>query len=151
MQVRIQSKAGFAVIASLAVIAPVTAAAQQAPGNVEPVIEPLPTAAIATPEKPAVKKPAPASKSLADWRGKVLAHLNSNKRGVRNGAGTATVAFKIDRSGKVTSAQVVTSSGNKALDAEAVALTQRASPVPPPPADVAGSSLYLKVPIRFAK
>lgn len=151
MKVRFQPKAGFAVIASLAVLVPVTGAAQQAPGNVVPVIEPLPTAAIATPEKPAVTKPAPAPKSLAAWRSKVLAHLNSNKRGVSNGAGTATVAFKIDRSGKVTSAQVVTSSGNKALDAEAVALTQRASPVPPPPADVAGSSLYLKVPIRFAK
>jgi len=151
MQVRIPPKAGFAVIASLAVLVPVAASAQQTTGNVEPVIEQLPTAAIPTPDKPAVKKPAPEPKSLAAWRGKVLAHLNSNKRGVGNGAGTATVAFKIDRSGKVTSTKVVTSSGNKALDAEAVALTQRASPVPPPPEDVAGSSLYLKVPIRFAK
>ncbi len=151
MKVRIQPSAGLAAIASLAVMVPLTAAAQQAPGNVEPVIEPLPTAAIPAPEKPALTKPAPAPKSLATWRGKVLAHLNSNKRGVSNGAGTATVAFKIDRSGKVTSAKVVTSSGNKALDAEAVALTQRASPVPPPPADVTGTSLYLKVPIRFAK
>ncbi len=151
MKVRIQSKAGLATIAGLAVMLPVTAAAQQAPGNVEPVLEPLPTAAISAPEKPAVTKPAPAPKSLEAWRGKVLAHLNSSKRGISNGAGMATVAFKIDRSGKVTSAKVVTSSGNKLLDAEAVALTQRASPVPPPPADVAGSSLYLKVPIRFAK
>jgi len=151
MKVRIQPKAGFAVIASLAVLVPVTAAAQQSTGNVEPMIEPLPTAAAPTAASRTAKKPAPAPKSLAAWRGKVMAHLNSNKRGFSSGGGTATVAFKIDRSGKVTSAKVITSSGNKALDAEAVALTQRASPVPPPPADVPGPSLYLKVPIRFAK
>jgi len=151
MKVRIQRKAGFATVAGLAALVPVSVAAQQPATNVEPVIEPLPTAAVSTTAAPAAKKPAPAPKSLAAWRGKVLAHLNGNKRDFGGGSGTATVAFKIDRNGKVTSAQVVTSSGNKALDAEAVALTQRASPVPPPPADVAGPSLYLKVPIRFAK
>lgn len=99
----------------------------------------------------AKKMVAPAPKSLGPWRSKVIAHLNSRKRGVAGGAGIATVAFKIDRSGKVMSAQVVNSSGNKVLDGEAVALTQRASPVPPPPADVTGAALYLKVPIRFKR
>ena len=30
-------------------------------------------------------------------------------------------------------------------------MTERASPVPAPPADVVGSTLYLKVPIRFKR
>ena len=82
------------------------------------------TAAVPTPQPPAAtaaKKAPPSTKSLTAWRGKVM------------------------------SAQVLSSSGNKALDAEAVAMTQRASPVPAPPADIAGDTLYLKVPIRFKR
>lgn len=97
----------------------------------------------------APKKAAAAPKSLAPWRQKLLAHINGHKRGFSGGAGTVAVAFKIDRSGKVLSTQVVKSSGNKALDAEAMALTKRASPMPPPPADVTGKTLMLRVPIRF--
>lgn len=103
-----------------------------------------------TPKANAPKKAAAAPKSLAPWRQKLLTHINSHKRGFAGGAGTASVAFKIDRSGKVLSTQVVKSSGNKALDAEAMALTKRASPVPPPPADVTGKTLFLTVPIRFS-
>ncbi len=112
------------------------------------------TAAVPAPQPPAAaaaKKAPPSPKVLAAWRGKVITHLNSRKREFGGADGTATVAFKIDRSGKVMSAQVLASSGNKALDAEAVAMTQRASPVPAPPADIAGDTLYLKVPIRFKR
>lgn len=151
MKSDIERRIARAVIAALAMLLPVVAKAQQPAGNVDPLIEPRPNAAASATAAQAAKKPAPAPKSLAAWRGKVLAHLNGNKHDFGGGSGTATVAFKIDRNGKVTSAQVVTSSGNKELDAEALALTQRASPVPPPPADVAGPSLYLKVPIRFNK
>lgn len=103
------------------------------------------------PAAAAAKKAPPSPKVLAAWRGKVITHLNSRKREFGGADGTATVAFKIDRSGKVMSAQVLSSSGNKELDAEAVAMTQRASPVPAPPADIAGDTLYLKVPIRFKR
>jgi protein TonB len=144
MKVSVDRKTARAAIAGLALLMPASASAQQPPSGAESVPEP---AAASAPEK----KAAPVPKSLTAWRGKVLAHLNSRKREFGSGAGTATVAFKIDRSGEVASAKVVTSSGNKALDAEAVALTQRASPVPPPPADVPGTSLYLKVPVRFGR
>jgi periplasmic protein TonB len=110
---------------------------------------PSQTAAMTVPQTAPKKAPSP--KVLATWRGQVINHLNSRKSGAVSGDGTTTVAFKIDRSGKVLSSQVVASSGNKALDAEALALTQRASPVPAPPADITGSTLYLKVPVRFKK
>jgi len=133
--------------AAIALCLSVPAGAQEAPLDA-----PSTTAKSTTPAKEAAKKAAaPAPKSLGPWRSKVIAHLNSRKRGIAGGAGIATVAFKIDRSGKVMSAKVVNSSGNKALDAEAVALTERASPVPPPPADVQGATLYLKVPVRFTR
>lgn len=154
MNIRLDTTAALAVIAGLALSLSTPVVAQQAGNVAEPSAEPPPaaTAAAAPSAATAAKKaPAPAPKSLATWRGKVIAHLNSRKRDFGGGAGTATVAFKIDRSGKVMSAKVVTSSGNKALDAEAVALTERASPVPPPPNDVPGASLYLKVPVRFTR
>lgn len=88
--------------------------------------------------------------SAASWRGALMAHLNRHKRFPPGGSqGVAMVAFSINRSGSVTSARLTRSSGDGALDAEAVNLIRRASPVPAPPSDIGGSSLSLSVPIRF--
>ncbi|MEH2514736.1 protein TonB [Bradyrhizobium sp. AZCC 1610] len=91
------------------------------------------------------------SMSPASWRGSLMAHLNRHKRFPPGaaGTGTVTVAFMIDRSGRVLSARLVRGSGDAALDAEAVALPRRASPVPAPPPNVGGGSVTLAVPIRF--
>jgi protein TonB len=88
--------------------------------------------------------------SVASWRGTLVAHLNRFKRFPPGGStGVATVAFTIDRSGRVVGASLVGSSGDAALDAEAVAMVRRASPVPAPPAGVGGGSISLTVPVRF--
>lgn len=91
------------------------------------------------------------SMSPASWRGSLMAHLNRYKRFPSSAAstGTVTVAFTIDRSGRVLSARLVRGSGDPALDAEAVSLPRRASPVPAPPPNVGGVSVTLAVPIRF--
>jgi protein TonB len=91
------------------------------------------------------------SQSMATWRGSVIAHLNRNKRSPGGNRGVATVAFSIDRGGRVTSARLVRSSGSPSLDAEAVALVRRASPVPPPPANVKGGSILLSAPVRVSR
>ncbi|MCP2000858.1 energy transducer TonB family protein [Nitrobacter winogradskyi] len=90
------------------------------------------------------------SMSPATWRAALMAHLNRHKR-FPSGAsqGVASVAFTIDRSGRVLSARLVRSAGDSALDAEAVSLPRRASPVPAPPSNVGGGSITLSVPIRF--
>jgi TonB family protein len=69
-----------------------------------------------------------------------MAHLNRYKRYPSGaaGTGTASVAFTIARSGQVLSARLIGSSGNPALDAEAVSLPRHASPVPAPPPDFGG-------------
>lgn len=92
-----------------------------------------------------------ASIAPASWRGALMAHLNRHKRFPPGAAGTGivTVAFTIDRSGRVLSARLVRGSGDAALDAEAVSLPRRASPVPAPPPNVGGGSITLAVPIRF--
>jgi periplasmic protein TonB len=91
------------------------------------------------------------SVSPATWKSELLAHLNRYKRYPSGAAstGTASVAFTIARSGQVLSARLIGSSGNPALDAEAVSLPRRASPVPAPPRDFGGGVLTLTVPIHF--
>lgn len=93
------------------------------------------------------------SMSPASWRGALMAHLNRHKRFPSGAAGTgvATVAFTIDRSGRVISARLVRSSGDPALDAEAASLPRRASPVPAPPPNIGGGSITLAVPVRFTR
>jgi periplasmic protein TonB len=91
------------------------------------------------------------SVSPATWKSELVAHLNRYKRYPSGAAstGTASVAFTIARSGKVLSARLIGSSGNPALDAEAISLPRRASPVPAPPPDFGGAILTLTVPIHF--
>jgi protein TonB len=93
------------------------------------------------------------STSPATWRSMVMALLNRHKRFPSGGSkGTAMVAFTIDRSGRVLSARLARSSGDAALDVEAVALARRVSPVPPPPPDVGnGGNILLAVPVRFGE
>ena len=92
-----------------------------------------------------------ASMSIATWRGSVMAHLNRHKRYPGGGGGTSSVAFTIDRSGRVLSARLIRSSGSAILDREAVALARRASPVPAPPANIGRGSIVLTVPVRFSR
>jgi periplasmic protein TonB len=89
--------------------------------------------------------------ALASWKGQLVAHINRFKRFPANAAstGTASVAFAINRAGVVESARLISSSGDRALDEEAVALLHRASPTPPPPRQMAGGIISLTVPIRF--
>jgi protein TonB len=91
------------------------------------------------------------SMSIATWRGMVVAHMNRHKRYPGSGGGTSSVAFTIDRSGRVLSARLIRSSGSAALDQEAVSLARRASPVPAPPANMGRGSIVLSVPVRFSR
>jgi len=96
---------------------------------------------------------ASAAMAQASWRGALMAHFNRLKRFPSGaaGTGTATVAFTIDRSGRVLSSRLVRSSGDIALDAEALSLSRRASPVPAPPPSVGGGSITIAVPIKFTR
>ena len=57
--------------------------------------------------------------------------------------------FTIDRKGQVLSAQVIKASRSTSLDAEAIAMLKRASPVPRPPDDFGGEAVELVIPIEF--
>ncbi|MDQ0393580.1 energy transducer TonB [Labrys monachus] len=91
------------------------------------------------------------SVSPAAWASSVLGHIRGYKRlpPDAKGSGSASVAFTVNRSGQVLSVRLVRSSGDPALDREAVALLRRASPVPPPPAGLGGATLSLTLPVIF--
>ena len=46
-------------------------------------------------------------------------------------------------------ARVVHSSGSELLDRESLALVERAQPLPPPAAELAGAEIAIVVPIRY--
>jgi protein TonB len=62
-------------------------------------------------------------------------------------SGNVLVTFSFDRSGRILSVQVARSSGQEALDQQALRNVRSASPIPAPPADQASQTLT--VPIQF--
>lgn len=92
--------------------------------------------------------------AVPNWKSALVARLERYKRypaeaQSRRENGVTQLAFSVDRSGGVHHAHVVRSSGSNVLDREAVALAERASPMPPPPAEISGAQIPIVVPIRY--
>ncbi|MFS8038461.1 TonB family protein [Xanthobacter sp. AM11] len=73
------------------------------------------------------------SAAIADWRSRVYSHLVRFKRPLRDRVGRVVLFVGLSGSGSVNSVRVTSSSGDSALDAEAMAMVHRASPFPAPP------------------
>jgi protein TonB len=92
------------------------------------------------------------SNALPNWRSQLVARLERYKRypsEARGDNGTAQVAFRVDRGGGVHNVRIARSSGSSVLDREALALLDRAQPMPAPPPEVRDSELTLVAPIRY--
>jgi protein TonB len=123
-----------------------------APTTSAPQAAPVQTATIAA--APAQVRSAQQSNAIPNWTSQIVALLERNKRypltaHARGEHGVAQVFFTLDRSGRVVDSRVMRSSGAALLDAEALALLQRAQPFPPPPAEMPGAQVNFTVPIRF--
>jgi periplasmic protein TonB len=99
-----------------------------------------------------IPRPVQSRATVATWRSQIVTLLEHNKRypsdaRARGEQGVTRLAFRIDAQGHLMSSRVVASSGSTALDAETLALVQRAQPFPPPPPELAGSELT--VPVSF--
>lgn len=84
----------------------------------------------------------------------VYYHLQHYKRypnSARGASGTVVVTFVLDREGNVASSAVERSSGNEALDREALTILQRAKPFPRFPASESGSQVRFNAPITFLR
>ena len=95
--------------------------------------------------------PARGEAQLAAYRDALLAKIWGAARypeaaRERGAIGVATVRFALDDAGEVTLADLARSSGDRALDDEALAAVRRASPLPPPPT---GAPRAYSAPIRF--
>jgi protein TonB len=67
----------------------------------------------------------------------------------RRQEGTPLVRIVIDRAGRVLSVRLEQGSGHELLDAEALALVERAQPLPPLPDDVTAATVEVVVPVNF--
>ena len=92
--------------------------------------------------------------AFVDYKAQLLAWLEKHKEyprraRLRRQEGTALLEFVMDRSGQVLEYRIVESSGYKLLDEEVVAMIERASPLPTPPAAMTGERFNYTVPIWF--
>jgi periplasmic protein TonB len=86
------------------------------------------------------------------WAKELAAHLNKYKRYPDDHAADGAqvvVSFALDRTGHILSSRIVTGSGDPAFDAAALAMLERANPVPPPPPVVADDGLSFTLPVIF--
>lgn len=87
------------------------------------------------------------------YGGVVRARVNRAKRypgGAGQRGGTAVLRFTVNKSGGVSGASVVRSSGSPVYDREALATLKRAK-LPPIPDEIGRASLVFTLPIRFEK
>jgi protein TonB len=113
----------------------------------EQVMPPAPLTTAPTP-------PRPSAAQLTSWHRAIAIQLERHKNypasaQTRHETGVATVAFTINREGRVVATRIIGSSGFASLDQETIATVQRAAPFPPPPANLAGPTFDFTVPIQF--
>jgi protein TonB len=91
---------------------------------------------------------------VSTYQAQVLAHLSRHRvyppeAQSRGATGVVRVQFALARDGRVISARLVGSSGERILDEAGVAMVQRASPFPPFPPSISQASMSFAAPIRF--
>ena len=68
---------------------------------------------------------------------------------MRRQEGTPTLRFTVNRAGQVLAFRLEHGSGHDILDKEAMALLERAQPLPPLPGEMTQETIELVVPLRF--
>jgi protein TonB len=127
---------------------------QQSEPSIARRVAQVDTAKPKVPEATSTKKSeaAPSSPAVAKWHKALatrLARYNRYPAQGNSAEGLVSVAFTIDRKGKVVSSRIEKTSGSTVLDAEALALLARAAPFPAPPPEVTDAELTFVVPVRF--
>jgi periplasmic protein TonB len=129
---------------------------ETSPDALVPVQKPPPKVVETTPApRTTVHEEASAPRIDPSWESLLLKHLQEFKNYPyearrRNEQGVVLLAFSIDRNGHVVSRHIVRGSGYADLDAEVLALIERAQPMPAFPPSMAEAELDLTVPIRFS-
>ena len=134
---------------------PATAAAD--PSEASPAVEQTAVPSVERQQSPRSVAPSPGigeSEAAARHLEKELAaHFNRFKRYPSDRvmqSAKVIVGFVLDRIGHVVSTRIIQGSGDASFDAAALAMLQRADPVPAPPPLVADENLTFSVPVDFA-
>jgi len=88
------------------------------------------------------------------WQKELLAHLNKFKHYPDNRSQQSAeivVRMTLDRSGHVVAADIAKSSGDMVFDTAAIAMVEKADPVPAPPPLIADEGLVFSLPVLFKK
>jgi periplasmic protein TonB len=137
---------------------PVVAAVTAAPSEQSIAAEATATPRLAAvPEAPQSVAPAQgtaesAARIRASWQKELSAHFDRHKRYPADRAAKSAeivVAFVLDRTGHILSSGIVRGSGDTSFDNAALAMLQRANPVPAPPPLVADEGLSFTLPVVF--
>lgn len=113
-----------------------------------------PTLAPSNPASPRAAAALEASENAARYEQLIAAWLARHKQyprraRLRGQTGTVTVKFVLGRDGQVLETRIKKSAGYRLLDREALALFERATPLPPMPASMPGSTFVGEVPVEF--
>jgi periplasmic protein TonB len=115
-----------------------------------PSIEKAPEAP--TSVAPAIGTGESVQRSRTTWQKELAAHFDRYKRYPADRSSQTAevvVSFVLDRTGHVLSSRVVKGSGDSSFDAAAIAMLQRADPVPAPPPLIADEGLTFTLPVVF--
>jgi periplasmic protein TonB len=122
----------------------------------EAAVATAPPSAVMVDVRPAAPAPGlverPTSAVITTWQQSMAMQLERHKRypsQARGEQGVTTLAFAIDRQGRLLSSRVVRSAGSAILDAAALAILSRAQPFPAPPLGIADELLSITVAIRY--
>ena len=120
-----------------------------------PVMMTAPPVSAPAPPPPAQAPKAVTGQARQDFVARLLAQLNRFKQyplAARKAhiQGVVMLHFVMDAQGRVLRSDIAKSSGRPVLDAEALALVQRAQPLPPLPADYPTRTLDAVVPVEFS-
>lgn len=112
------------------------------------------TASQGAPPTTSASTPATSARAQGDYAARVRAWLEAHKTYPRKARqrreeGVAEIFLVLDRKGRVLRGELVRGSGHALLDAEVLAMLDRAAPFPPAPREVFGERLELSAVIDF--
>jgi periplasmic protein TonB len=134
-----------------------------------PVVSPLPqtpspppsapsvaattTADVATAPSAALGRDEETSPSaLQSWQREMIAQIERHKRfpaSAKGRSGVVSIAFSVDRGGRLTAVRILDSSGSAELDEAALDLIRRSEPFPAPPSALPEKNLSFVAPVRY--